>query len=109
MELDRVENYCELNREKWLPTNGIQFLNEERFAKNLLKELDENDEVAKLFSEYRPAVKPGSEADKFRNKSLARMGSIDRYHRNENKSNGFEMEEKSTNGITPRTKRHACG
>ena len=73
-ELDRVENYCELNREKWLPTNGIQFLNEERFAENLLRELDENDEVAKLFSEYRPAVKPGSEADKFRNKSLARMG-----------------------------------
>ena len=74
MELDRVENYCEMNREKWLPSNGIQFLNEERFAKNLLKGLDENDEVAKLFSEYRPAAKPGSEADKFRNKSLARMG-----------------------------------
>ena len=37
------------------------------------KGLDENDEVA-IFSEYRPAAKPGSEADSFRNKSLARMG-----------------------------------
>lgn len=74
MDLDRVEKYCELNSKKWLPTNGIEFLNEERFAKNLLKGLDEDDDIAKIFSEYRPAVKPGSEADKFRNKSLARMG-----------------------------------
>ena len=73
-EMDQIDNLCERKSNDWLPANGIEFLNEERFVKNLLRSLDEDSPVAKIFSEYKPAAKPGSEADKLRNKSLARMG-----------------------------------
>ena len=73
-EIEQIEKLCEKKKNDWLPAHGLDFLKEERFAQNLLRNLDEDDSIAKIFSEYKPSAKPGSEADKLRNKSLARMG-----------------------------------
>ena len=72
-EIDRLDSHVEVNRTSWLPSTGLTFLSEERAIQKLL-ESNDDPMYDKIFEKYRPAAKPGSEADQFRNKSLARMG-----------------------------------
>jgi Ca2+-binding EF-hand superfamily protein len=73
-QLDKVEAFINENEAKWLPSNALDFLTEERMAKKLLSQINDNPLYDTIFENYRPTAKPGSEADACRSRSLARMG-----------------------------------